>query len=197
MPATPIAIPKIAMRSIAGGLLLMAFFTTMWSGVASASLTGGARIVEMMVFMGMALLFVIYGIYFFIVSKRFQNMTEEDKAEGKKMGIWYGIIFGLEGITIPIAAFICIQLHHTDLVLPAIALVVGLHFYPMGKIFNRSIDYYLATWATLIAIVAIILTLKHTVLPLPILAILGMGMALATMGYGMYMIRVGKGYLES
>lgn len=197
MQAKPNTIPKIVMQSIGGGLFLMAFFTTMWSGIASGSLTGGARMADMVVFFGMASMFIIYGVYFFIASKRFDVIkTAADKAEGKKMGMWFGIIFGLEGVTIPVAAFICIGLHKSELILPVIALVVGLHFYPMAKIFKRTIDYYLATWATLVAIAAIILTLNHAVLPLPILAFLGIGMAVATTSYGLYMIKAGKGYLK-
>jgi hypothetical protein len=72
-----------------------------------------------------------------------------------------------------------------------------LHFYPMAKIFKRTIDYYLATWASLIAIGAIALTLKHTILPIPITAVLGIGMAITTTIYGINMIREGTGYLKS
>ncbi|WP_259065102.1 hypothetical protein HDF24_00605 [Mucilaginibacter sp. X4EP1] len=193
-----IPIPKIAIRTIAGGLLLMAFFTIMWSGIASANLPTTGQIADLVIFWGGALAFIGYAIYFFMSAKRFQTvMTETDKAEGKKMGKAYGIIFGLEGMLIPVAVFICLQLGKPELVLPAIALVVGLHFYPMARIFGRTIDYYVATWATLIAISTIILTIKQAVLPVPVLAVLGVGMAIATTIYGINMIRIGLGYLRS
>jgi len=198
MNTKPIPIPKIAMQVIAGGLLLMAFFTIMWSGIALGSLQGVGRIINLLVFWGSALAFIGYAIYFFRSVKRFQPVTTElEKAEGKKMGTAYGIIFGLEGIFIPVAVFICFQLGKPELSLPAIALVVGLHFYPMARIFQRTLDYYLATWATLIAIGAIVLTLKHTILPVPVLAILGVGMAITTTIYGINMIKIGVGYLKS
>jgi hypothetical protein len=193
-----IQIPKKAIQSIAGGLLLMALFTVMWSGIASGSLEGAGRIIELLIFWGSALIFVAYAIYFFKSAKLFQTvMTDAEKAEGKKMGIAYGIIFGLEGILIPIGVFICFQLGLPDLVIPVIALIVGLHFYPMAKIFKRTIDYYLATWASLIAIGAIALTLKHAILPIPITAVLGIGMAITTTIYGINMIREGSRYLKS
>lgn len=189
-------IPKPAILAIAGGLLLMAFFTIMWSGIASAALQNTGRIIDLLFFWGTAVIFVGYAIYFFRSANRFQiAITEAEKKEGKKMGTAYGIIFGLEGIFIPLSAFICIQLGYPQLVLPVIALVVGLHFYPMAKIFRRTLDYYLASWATLIAICAIILTLKHVLLFVPVQALLGVGMAIATSIYGINMIKTGRGYL--
>jgi hypothetical protein len=197
MNVNPIPIPRVAMRSIAGGLLLMALFTVMWSGIASGSLQGAGRVVDLVLFWGGAVLFIGYAGYFFRTAKRFRSeLTDVQKTEGKKMKRAYGIIFGLEGALIPVAVFICIQLGRPELVLPAIALVVGLHFYPMARIFRRTIDYYLASWATLVAIGAIVLTLEQVVLPIPILAMLGIGMAIATTIYGINMIRVGLGYLK-
>jgi len=193
-----IQIPKKAIQSIAGGLLLMALFTVMWSGIAFGSLEGIGRIIDLLVFWGSALIFVAYAIYFFRSASRFQTvMTDEEKAEGKKMGMAYGIIFGLEGILIPVGVFICLQFRQPDLVIPVIALIVGLHFYPMAKIFKRTIDYYLATWASLIAIGAIVLTLKHAVLPISVTAMLGIGMAITTTIYGINMIKEGIRYLKT
>jgi hypothetical protein len=192
-----IPIPKKIIKGIAGGLLLMALFTVMWSSVASSSLQNIGRTIDLLIFWGAALTFIGYAIYFFRSAKRFKTvLTGLEKAEGEKMGKAYGIIFGLEGALIPVAVFICFQLGRPELVVPAIALVVGLHFYPMARIFKRTIDYYLATWATLVAIGAIILTLKNPVLPIPILAMLGIGMAITTAIYGINMIREGISYLS-
>jgi len=189
-------IPKVAMQSIAGGLLLMALFTFIWSGIAAGNLATNGRIIDMITFFGTSLMFIGYAIYFFTQAKRFTTeLTEEEKAEGKRSGIWFGIIFGLEGILIPIAVGICLYLKQPDLIIPSMALVVGLHFYPMAPIFKRTIDYYLGTWATGIAIGAMVITLKHIVLPYSVIGLLGVGMALTTTVYGLNMIRVGKGYL--
>jgi hypothetical protein len=195
---TPGTIPKIVIKSIAGGLLLMAFFTTMWSGIASGSLNGLSRYIVLGVFSCFSLAFIVYGIYLFSIAKNFAVITtDEDRAKGKNMGKWFGIIFGLEGVLIPIAAGICIGLHHSELVLPAIALVVGLHFYPMAKIFNRTIDYYLATWTTLIALIAIVMLLKDEAFPIPIYTFLGVGVAMATTSYGLYMMVTGNSMVKT
>jgi hypothetical protein len=110
------AVPKIVVRSIGGGLLLMAFFTNMWSFIAQSTLTGANSLVVLLVFGGLSVVFIGYGIYLFIVSKRFTALkTVADKEEGKKIGMWYGIIFGAEGITIPAVVFTLIHFQLDDL----------------------------------------------------------------------------------
>jgi hypothetical protein len=109
------------------------------------------------------------------------------------MGKWFGIIFGAEGLGIFIGINIVINLGHPELTIPVIALVVGLHFYPMAKIFKRTIDYYLATWSTIIAVLAIVFTLNKTMTESAVFAFTGIGLAMATTCYGFYMVMSGRG----
>jgi hypothetical protein len=191
MPEEPQLVPRIAITSIATGLLMMAFFTTLWAGIAFGSLDG--KKIILIIFCPLIIVFIINAINFFIISKLFPKMSSDaDKAEGKKTGMWFGIIFGAEGLLIFVAINIVTNIGHADLVIPVIALVVGLHFYPMAKIFKRSIDYYLATWATLVAVCGIILVLNKTYRPEYIYAFVGIGLAVATSCYGLYMIYSGR-----
>lgn len=175
----------------------MVFFTLMWAGIAAGNLSGLAQYAVMFVFGVPCGMFISYSISLFRAAKHFPKLSsDEDKAEGKKMGIWYAFIFGAEGIIIPFVCGLLVYFQQTQYILPAIALVVGLHFYPMGKVFNRSIDYYLATWASVVAVAAI-LAVKYNALPLQfIYATLGVGLAMATTGYGLYMMSEGKRLAE-
>ena len=189
------SIPRIAIQSIATGLSMMAFFTMMWAGIAYGSLDNGLLV--LIIFSALSLSFIINAIYLFGISKRFPKLeTEADKAEGKRSGKWFGIIFGAEGLGIFIAINIVTNIGHADLVIPVIALVVGLHFYPLAKVFKRTIDYYLATWTTLVAVCGIILLLNKTYPVAHVDAIVGMGTAIATSCYGLYMMysswKIGK-----
>jgi hypothetical protein len=184
-------VPRIVITSIATGLLMMAFFTTMWAGIAYGSL-GNATIL-LVVFGIIIITFISYAIYLFGISKRFPKLeSQADKLEGKRAGKWFGIIFGAEGLGIFVAINIVVNLGHADLTIPVIALVVGLHFYPLAKIFKRTIDYYLATWTTIIAIIAIVLILKKVYPPANVDAFVGIGTAIATSCYGLYMIYTGR-----
>ncbi|MCC8424606.1 hypothetical protein [Mucilaginibacter sp. UR6-11] len=189
--------PRIAILSVATGLLLMAVFTTMWAGVASSSLTGTGKWIEIGFFAVLVIAFISSSVYFFSVSKRFPVLSNDaDKNRGKKDEMWFGIIFGGEGLGIFIAVNLVINLGHPDLVIPAIALVVGLHFYPMAKLFKRTLDYYIATWSTIIAICGIVFTLNKSMAPAHITLFVGMGMAFSTTCYGLYMIRAGIKYIR-
>jgi hypothetical protein len=184
-------VPRIAITSIATGLLMMAFFTTMWAGIAYGSLVHG--IILLILFGIIIITFISFAIYLFSISKRFPKLeSEADKTEGKRAGKWFGIIFGAEGLGIFVAINIVVNLGHADLTIPVIALVVGLHFYPLAKIFKRTIDYYLATWTTVIAIIAIVLILKKVYTPASVDAFVGIGTAIATSCYGLYMIYIGR-----
>jgi len=172
---------------------MMSFFTTMWAGIAHAGLDGRDHNAELVVFGILIIVFIANSIYFFSIAKRFQKQgNEEEMTEGKKSGKWFGIIFGAEGLGIVIAINIVRYLGHDDLIIPVIALVVGLHFYPLGWVFKRVLDYYLATWATIIAICGIVFTLNKALTENDVLAFVGVGLAIATSCYGLYMIYEGR-----
>ncbi len=183
-------LPRIAIKSIGAGLFLMAFFTMMWSGIAEGGFNGSDHYITIVIFSAFSLTFISYGVYLFLMAKHFPLSTEADNDEGKKIWTWYGIIFGAEGAAIPIVVFSLIAFHRDALIIPGIALVVGLHFYPMAKLFNRKIDYYLATWTCLIALAGIIASLRGAT-ESNVFSFVGIGVALATSGYGFFMIYSG------
>lgn len=109
-------------------------------------------------------------------------------AEGGRIQMWYGIIFGLEGLLIGAA---CGILHYKgldDYIVPTIGLVVGLHFYPMVAVFNRRFDYLTGTWTAVIAILVIILETKKFVSVREANFLVGIGTAIATTSYGVFMM---------
>src|ERR1700733_837031 len=189
--------PDVAVKGIATGLCMMAFFTLLWAGIAF----GGLRTTDwwffLLVFPVFAVLFVVRAVKLFGVAKYFPALTSEaDLAEEKRMGKWFGIIFGAEGLGIFVGINIVVNLGYPDLVIPTIALVVGLHFFPLAKVFKRTVDYYLASWATLIAVLGFVFTLNN-ILPVNlIMAFVGIGIAIATSLYGFYMLIRGKATME-
>lgn len=189
----PQLIPAEAVKGIATGLLMMAGFTLIWAGIAFSGLHGTMQAWGLIVFPFLAISFVIKGIQLFSVAKLHPAVeSEADRAEGKKMDKWFGIIFGAEGLGIFIAINVVTNIGHPELDIPVIALVVGLHFFPLAKIFKRTIDYYLATWSTVIAVLAIVFSLNHTLTQPGIAAFTGGGLAVATSCYGLFMMYKGN-----
>jgi hypothetical protein len=192
MDAKQHTLPRIAINSIATGILMMAFFTMMWAGIAYGSMVSNGLVI-LILFALVSIVFIVSAIRLFSMSKRFPKLeSEADKAEGKRSGKWFGIIFAAEGLGIFIAINVVINLGHADLTIPVIALVVGLHFYPLAKVFRRTIDYYLATWTTIVAIIGIALILNKSYSAATVDAFVGVATAIATSCYGFYMIYNGK-----
>lgn len=197
MNTTQPTIPRIAIQSVGTGLMMMTFFTMMWAGIAYGSMTSNGLVV-LILFSLIAAVLIINGLKFFRESKRFpKSENEADKAEEKRTGKWFGIIIGAEGLLIFVGINIVINLGHADLTIPVIALIVGLHFYPLARVFRRTIDYYLATWTTIVAIIGITLILNRSYSTAAVDAFVGVGTAIATSCYGIYMIYTGKRLVKS
>lgn len=185
--------PAVAVKSIASGLCMMAIFTIIWAGIAFGGLFGTVYKFLLLVFPALSLVFIVNAIALFRIAKLFPALTSAaDIAEEKRVSKWFGVIFGAEGLGIFIGINIADNMGHPELHIPIIALVVGLHFYPMAKIFKRNVDYYLATWSTVIAGFGIVFTLNKTMPLTYIQAFLGIGLAVATSGYGIYMLGNGR-----
>ena len=185
-------VPAAAVKGVASGLYMMAVFTLVWTGIAYQGLRGSAYALVLVVFVVFAVTFIVKGSAIYKLAKLFPGIeTEEEKAEEKRMSKWFAIIFGAEGLLIFIAANVVINLKHPELVIPAIALVVGLHFFPLARVFKRTVDYYLATWSTIIAVAAIVMSLEKTLSEPGIFAFTGIGLAVATSGYGFFMLNAG------
>ncbi|WP_428327523.1 hypothetical protein [Mucilaginibacter sp.] len=185
-------IPATAVKGIASGMVMMAAFTTIWAILAYNGLSNNPARFALVIFPILSLVFLINALKLFRMAKYYPPLTSEaDIAEEKRVGKWFGIIFGAEGLGIFIAINIVINLGHPELTMPVIALVVGLHFYPLAKVFKRTIDYYLATWSTLIAVLAIVFSLNKTLTQNGVFTLLGVGIALATASYGTYMMLSG------
>jgi len=122
--------------------------------------------------------------------------SEVSLAEEKRIGKWFGIILGAEGLGIFVGINIVTNLGYPNLVIPTIALVVGLHFFPLAKVFKRTVDYYLASWATLVAILGFVFSLKKLMPVNEVMAFVGVGIAIATSLYGFYMVARGKEVIE-
>jgi hypothetical protein len=74
----------------------------------------------------------------------------------------------------------------SDYNVPVIALIVGLHFYPLGWIFRRRIDAYIASWVCAVGLAGIVVLAATDVRPENVWSMVGLGAALGTAAYGSY-----------
>ena len=176
-------------KKAVSGLTLMTIFTLFWTWIAYTGLSNSAYFGLLGVF-PLACMFFIYHAFQLRKAAQFLpslplNTNQEEEKKKRRL---FAIICTAEGVGIAIAINIVINLHHPELQVPAMALVVGLHFFPLAKLFKRKMDYYLGAWSTLVALTAIVLSLNKTFDHQATLSFTGIGLAISTTFYGINMI---------
>ncbi|WP_199118928.1 hypothetical protein [Pedobacter sp. ASV28] len=181
--------PSDELSGYASGMLMMAFFTSIWTVIAYGGLKESLYKYALILFLILVVIIASYAFRFLKESKRYSDengkfVAEVDKKSDKRY-MW--LCIG-EGLGIFIGINIVINLGYPDLVIPVIALVVGLHFFPLGWLFKRKQDYYIGTWSTIIAICGIVFSIYGLTSHSFVVTIIGVGMAMATSVYGFSML---------
>lgn len=175
-----------------GGLFFMIINTVIWTLIAEYYLENkDNRIV------GFLIGIVILGFLFFYVrftkfykalpDSAIEKTDEEDKKD--KRFLW---IFGLEGLGIFLAKNILMNINHNELFIPFFALIVGFHFFPLGKLFKRKFDYYMGIWTSTVAIIGLYIIIQKITAVNLANAIISICCAISTICYGVKMIISGQ-----
>jgi hypothetical protein len=182
-------LPRPVFRSIALGMFLMAFFTIGWALGAAIPWASWGWILAAVAAL-IAVFLVVDGIRLFVWASRIPGVrTDADRATGKRMGVAFGIVFGVEAALIAAASGILASLDLDDLIPVVIALIVAVHFYPMAWIFRRTIDYWFATFLTVVAVVGLIVMVANPGSAPLVTGLVACAAAATTAGYGLFMAR--------
>ena len=192
--------PRVLATGIGSGLLLMAVFTMWW---ASDTFTGWptpvAASVTAVCGLG-AIVFVAHAVPLLLAGRRMRTATlattASDRAR-KSDGALFGVVVGAEGVLIAIAV---VALGATGLqrfLVPTIAVIVGLYFYPMARVFRRRIDLGIATWTTLVGAAGVVAVLADGAAWPLVWSWVGAGAAVATLAYGIHMTRAARRLLRA
>lgn len=185
-------------RFVAIGLFLMAFFTLLWASWSLYGLpvAGGAALV--VIFSVIAVIFVINGVRLLRSADRLPVPTGDDSnRQGRAMRIGFGVTLAAVGVIIGVVCALLIVNGAYAYLAPAIVLVVGLHFIPLGFIFHRTIDFYIAGWVVVWALLGFWLISSQTMAAPLVASIVGVAAACSTTAYGVYMLRVKRAILAT
>ena len=201
MTETPIGIGVLnrpAARFVAIGLFLMAFFTALWASWSFYGLSAFLGVALIVIFGAFAVIFVINGVQLFRSAAQLPLPAgAESQRRGRALRVGFGVTFASEGVVIAVVCALLAINGGYAYFAPAIALVVGLHFIPFGFLFRRSIDFYIAAWVVLWAIVGIWL-IASQILTAPLVAsLVGVATACGTAAYGIYMLRVKRAIMAA
>jgi len=89
-------------------------------------------------------------------------LSQEDATEAKRIWVWFGIIFGIEFVLIAISSTLLSTFQRDVFIAPSIALIVGIHFLPLSRLFRVpvfSITGGLLSVLALVALIALLLGL--------------------------------------
>ncbi len=197
MTQTSSIIPGFAVRGVASGVLFMAFFGTLWASIGVGGLQGwgGSWLSLIVLLVGIALL--LGSISLFFASRRLPNQEADvDASQGRRTGLWFIITFALEGILIGVASGICNALHRFDLFFPVMALIVGVHFFPLAALFHVKLYYLVGTLLCMLAIITLFTVPEHVQLGGQQLTaqwvVLGFGAAFVLWGVGVGLWLLGR-----
>jgi MFS family permease len=180
-------------KGAADGLSFMILFTFIWTIIAVAALDKWSFRLTGIIFIVLIISFIINYLKFNKTIKLSGiKLPEEENPEDKKQAKWFIIIFITEGVLILVTLNILVNLNMAQYFMPCFALIVGLHFYPLARLFKRTIHYYVAAWIILISIIGIVLTQNQSMPQNLIAAFIGFGCASGTSMLGMYMIYYGR-----
>jgi hypothetical protein len=173
------------LESPMGGLFLMMIFTTIWAVVAEVAL----ELKDYGLIGGFFLLVVLYFLAHYIKFHQVEqalpkNMDAIETPEDRRRSRQFLYIFGTEGLAILVAKNILVNMNLDYLFIPCVALIVGVHFFPLAHVFKSRLNYIVAAWTTLVGLIGIALILKKAMPPNTAIAIVGIGCALATTANG-------------
>ncbi len=169
------------LMGMATGVLFMAFFGTMWALIGIFALQGWLSPLPLLLCLasGLGLLF---GGFRLLQAAQRAPADPAAPAQPNNTNRWFGLIFGLEGVAIFIASILCNRFDRFDLFFPIMALIVGIHFFPLAALFHYPGHYLTGALISILGLLALTvipatITLSGRDLSLPSL-VLGFGCAL-------------------
>ncbi|HEY4110879.1 hypothetical protein [Puia sp.] len=190
------------LESPMGGLFLMMIFTTIWTVIAEVALEGKDYGLIGGFFLLILLYFLAHYVKFYRVNQTLPKSADStESAEDRKRARQFLYIFGTEGLAILVVKNVLVNTNLDYLFIPCLALIIGLHFFPLATIFKRRFDYYVGGWTTLVGLVGLALIVEKMIPPNNAIAIVAIGCALATAANGVRAVIngnriLGRSYLD-
>ncbi|CAM3405506.1 hypothetical protein PALU110988_20975 [Paenibacillus lupini] len=197
MTQTSSTIPRAAVVGTASGVFFMALFGTLWAYTGIMGLQGWGLPLLLVIAIIMGVSLFISGFSLIIASRQLTNQASTtDVRLGKRTRLWFNLIFAAEGIAIAIAIAICNNTESTELIPLVIAIIVGVHFFPLAPLFQVKFYYWTGALLCLLPIVIrLFVPAEFTLGEHQInayMSITGIGSALILWATGLIIWRIGR-----
>lgn len=179
-----------AVFSAANGMLFMTFFGVLWAVIGLIGLHGWGSPWLLIITIMISFTLLMGAISLLKASRRFSNQqTETEAKHWKRVNRWFVIIFALEGVAIGIASVITNVLNHFEMFFPIMAIIVGIHFFPLAPLFKVKTHYVTGALLCILGIITLFFVPTeatiggHTIIASSALS--GFGSALILWGNGL------------
>jgi hypothetical protein len=154
-------LPRQAVQGVALGIFFMAFFGAYWGFISAAFLDGAVQVVAF-VLVGLVTLgfLTVVGIILRYARSLPKAVSPEDRAMGKRIGKTFGMVFGLEIVLIALASVLLSTFQLDRFIAPTIALIVGIHFLPLARLFRVPMYTITGVLLSVLALVALVALLR-------------------------------------
>ncbi|MFD0589334.1 DUF7010 family protein [Paenibacillus sp. GCM10027627] len=156
--------PKAAVFGAANGVMFMTFFGALWAAI---GIIGSRELGApwSLVLSGIVTFILLIGaISLFGKARNMNNaVTPEGREDWKKINRKFGLIFGLEGAAIFVASIICNAIDQFELFFPIMAIIVGVHFFPLAQLFREKFYHGTGVVLCILGIITFFLPMDVTI----------------------------------
>ena len=180
----------------AGGTFFLTFFGAYWGFTSSVFLSGAFQIISFLLVGLVTLAFVGIGVMLLRQARALpKEPSREDEAQGRSIVRWFSIIFGLEIALIALASILLSIFPLSWFIAPTTALIVGIHFLLLARLFQVRVGYVTGALLCLLALIALVALLFGVPLagssPYHWSLFVGIGTTLVLWVTDLFMIRYG------
>jgi len=150
-------LPRAAVQGMASGIFFLTFFGAYWGFISAAFMSGAVQVVAFLLVGLVTLVFFGMGILLLRYARTLpKTVSVEDAAVGKRIAMWFGMIFGLEMVLIALASILLSLFRVDRFIAPTTALIVGIHFFPLARLFRVPVYYLTGALLSVLALVALV-----------------------------------------
>jgi hypothetical protein len=146
-----------AAQGAASGTFFLTVFGAYWGFTSSVFLSGAFQILSFLL-VGLVTL-TLFGCGVILlrqVRTLPKDPSREDEARGRRIVSGFSIIFGLEIVLIALVSMLLSVFSLSRFIAPSTALIVGLHFIPLARLFRARVGYVAGVLLCLLALIALV-----------------------------------------
>jgi len=169
---TNVSALRAYIMGLASAGFIMAFFGAAWWGWGVGGIQGvflGETVVFFIILALATIILVSGGNLLSRAASRLPRDTSpggkaRGATEGKRYGRAFGLVFGLEIVIIALGSVLLNVFHHPEFLLPFVAIVVGVHFFPLAPLFNVRLYYVTGALLVLVGVTVMLAVTVNTMI---------------------------------